>query len=107
MGAGIELGFLILSILFRIAIWVIGIAISIIKCLFYALAIAVSDFRADNKPLESGHWQINLIECVCYYTMKWIYGFYAYNRNNEIKCPGMDAFYLLKIQKGVACPTLL
>lgn len=56
MGAGIELGFLILSILFRIAIWVIGIAISIIKYLFYALAIAVSDFRADNKPLESGHW---------------------------------------------------
>mgnify|MGYP004563526059 CR=1 FL=1 len=56
MGAGIELGFMILSILFRIAIWVIEIAITIIQCLFYALAYAISDFRDDNKPLESGHW---------------------------------------------------
>lgn len=56
MGAGIELGFMILSILFRIAIWVIGMVISLLQCLFYASAYAISDFRADKKPLESGHW---------------------------------------------------
>ena len=102
MGAGIELACLLLSIMFEIAFWVLKAVIFILQCIFYALASVVVDIRAANKPWKGGHWQNNLIECVCYYTMKWIYGFYAYNRNNEIKCPGMDAFYLLKIQKGVA-----
>lgn len=56
MGAGIELACLLLSIMFQIAFWVLRGVIFILQCIFYALAIAVSDFRADNKPLESGHW---------------------------------------------------
>ena len=56
MGAGIDLAIMIISILIRIAIWVIGIAISIIQSLFYALAYAISDLRASNKPWESRQW---------------------------------------------------